>query len=307
MESYADREYKKIMILFPDSQSRIYNEIKKRIVSTYAIYRNIPFFLYTIRKLHVSLKLPFESIWYGSWKKSEENIETIILFDSVYSSRIVKWIIKNKKDARLIFWFWNPVNVGLLNELRSLSCELWSFDKNDCKKYGLNYNAQFYFHTVHAVPAKRDHDIVFIGRDKNRLSKLIELKQLFDSNGLNTYFHIVSDKSFTLNNKTKPIPYDELLSITMRSNAILDLVQDGQSGLTLRTMEGIYLRRKIITNNQEIKYMDFYTPENIFILGVDDIASIKQFVSSPYLDLPNSIMAKYDFGNWLDAFNKERP
>jgi len=250
--------------------------------------------------------LPFESIWYGDWKKSEENIETIILFDSIYTSKIVKWIQKYKKNARLIFWFWNPVNVDLLNELRPLSCELWSFDKFDCKKYGLNYNAQFYFSTVHAMPTKRDFDIVFIGRDKNRLSKLIELKKLFDSNGLSTYFHIVSDKSFAFSIKTKPISYDELLSITMRSNAILDLVQDGQSGLTLRTMEGIYLKRKIITNNQEMQHMDFYSPENVFILGVDDIALIKQFVSSPYIDLPNSIMAKYDFCNWLDVFMKER-
>ena len=67
-----------------------------------------------------------------------------------------------------------------------------------------------------------------------------------------------------------------------QSNCILDYNQEGQVGLTLRPMEALFLEKKLITNNKDIKNYDFYNPSNIFILGENNIEDIKEFINKPY-------------------------
>ncbi len=46
---------------------------------------------------------------------------------------------------RVIFWYWNPVvNSDPIDKVKQSGAELWSFNPEDCKKYGRRYYSKFY-------------------------------------------------------------------------------------------------------------------------------------------------------------------
>ena len=84
---------------------------------------------------------------------------------------------------------------------------------------------------------------------------------------------------------------EETEEVVSRSWCMLDSPQDGQRGLTMRTMECLGARRKIITTNEEIMGYDFYRKENVYVYrGRMDR---KDPFSSEYVDLPEDIYEKY--------------
>jgi 1,5-rhamnosyltransferase len=76
------------------------------------------------------------------------------------------------------------------------------------------------------------------------------------------------------------------------------LVETGQTGVTLRIVESIVNGIKLITNNSRIEGYDFYSPDNIFILGKDNLEDLPVFLDKPYKPLPSSLIEEYfvDFG-----------
>ena len=66
--------------------------------------------------------------------------------------------------------------------------------------------------------------------------------------------------------------YGEIIDVVKKSNCILEVVQKGQSAITLRTLEAVYYRKKLLTNNTNIKKYSFYDPRYIQIFtNIDEI------------------------------------
>ena len=53
------------------------------------------------------------------------------------------------------------------------------------------------------------------------------------------------------------------MEIFSDSRCILDAPQAGQVGLTIRTIECLGAKRKLVTTNSDIKNYDFYNENNI--------------------------------------------
>ena len=103
------------------------------------------------------------------------------------------------------------------------------------------------------------------------------------------------------------LKYEDIQRIIMESKCILELQMEGQSGCTLRTLESMFLNRKLITNNKDIVNYDFYNPNNIFVIeNADDFKDrfndILKFMRSPYQKLPDMVKNNYKFCKWLERF-----
>lgn len=96
--------------------------------------------------------------------------------------------------------------------------------------------------------------------------------------------------------------YSLLLDYVAKSKAILDIVQEGQEGLTLRSMEALFFEKKLITNNQSIIKEKFYRKENIFIIGHDKIDEIEEFMNAAYIKNTEEVLKYYDFNAWINRF-----
>lgn len=297
---------KEILFLWLDNSHFFAQMSKKRGVSVEQTYKNMNKFEKIVRNIQITLNLSSVSYWLDSWKTNLDEYHTVIIHASILTPAVVKYIRNINSSIRIIVWYWNPVDKSVnLSKFKEFDCEIWVFDENDASKYSLNHNTQYYFKKIKLPKSKNYYDISFIGGDKGRIEILDELNKKISNLNLSTYFHVTETKGIEEKYKGyyKPrIDYKDILKIISQSNAILDIVSEGQTGLTLRPLEALFFKKKLITNDISIAKRDFYNKNNIFILGKDNLQSITTFLNQPYENIDMSIVHKYDFDSWIERF-----
>lgn len=271
---------------------------------TYKTLKDINTLQKVARKISMKLGV-FKSFWFDDWSNKLHEIDTVIIFASQRPFPL-NFIKETNSKIRIIYWYWNPVTKCVHPDtIPNKLCEKWSFDREDCLNYSMQYNTTFYFDTIKLPKTEILFDLFFVGVNKGRKAALDKIATEMEERGLKSHFYIVDD-SWNRRNYSgnyPPINYPDYLKLIGKSKAILDYVQEGQNGLTLRPMESIFFKKKLVTNDKTIKQEDFYHPSNIFVLGIDDMNNIEEFLNTPYIALEAHIVKKYDAGNWVERFN----
>lgn len=292
-----------LLIFYDNSVEYFRTHFERKGLRAVNIYKEASIFSKIIRVIFRYFNFTQE-YWYGDWKKSLSSIKTVIFFAPHRKSGVLEYLKKQKKDIRIIYWYWDPVfRRGMLSSKLSNIAEIYSFDPEDCKEYNIMFNTTFYFDDILLPVNEIQFDAIFLGNDKGRRDKLQKLEAMLNKCGLNSHFHIVSDNAEGGNNTCGRISYEEYLSLISKAKAIIDVNPIGQSGLTLRPMESIFFKKKLITNDLSIISEDFYNPQNIFIVGRDQKEYLKNFIDSPYIDLDPLMVEKYDVSRWVERFN----
>lgn len=95
------------------------------------------------------------------------------------------------------------------------------------------------------------------------------------------------------------ISFQENLELVKDSDILLDFVDPLHNGLSIRFFEGMYYKKKVITDNIMVKKYNFYHPDNIFVVENNNYNNIDQFLRTPYHELPEEIVQQYGFSNWI--------
>ncbi len=255
--------------------------------------------------LHKLLRLKGSFLLFGDWKNHIAEYDLFVIRASKYSPEVAKYI-RERSNNKIVQWYWNPVCADIHpDKVRGYDAEIYSFDPEDCKNYNMKYITPYYFSTFKLPHNKIANDIYFVGADKGRLNALLDLRKTFGDQGLKVDYRITkSSKSTEAGNYTyQPgIPYHQVLEEISSCRAILDYVQTGQTGLTLRPMEALFHKKKLITNDVNVCNYDFYNKNNIFVIDKDDFNNLRSFIQSPYVEIDRKIVEKYDFKNWLKNF-----
>lgn len=295
----------KVLFLNRKPETEFYNNERNKYAGVRAtnIFRKIGPLGRILRKLIATFRLPGMGYFFNDWKYNIDDYDLFIISSSKYSLEIAKYIRKRSKK-KIVHWYWNPVSTDINpDKIRGYSSDFYSFDEEDCRRYGLNYISTYYFSTIQLPTNKVINDIYFIGADKGRLNDLLALRKIFEQHGLRVAMHITkSVHSKKINDYAfqPTIPYTQALEGISKSRAILDYVQAGQTGISQRPMESLFFKKKLITNDTDICQYDFYNENNIFILGKDDINNLQEFINSPYAEIDQQIIEQYDFSNWLN-------
>jgi len=146
----------------------------------------------------------------------------------------------------------------VVQQLSSAGMRVWSFDPEDCRRYGFQYCPQFHRADLQIEASSCDSDLYFCGRSKGREMWLDRLRSLAEQSGLECRF-VIKDK------RERKLPYEEMLRDAARSRCIVDLIQDGQSGMTLRPFEALILDRRLVTNNPFVAAEPWYDPDRILL------------------------------------------
>ena len=96
--------------------------------------------------------------------------------------------------------------------------------------------------------------------------------------------------------------YIKIAEETAKSRAIIDITQHGQSGITLRPLEAVFMQKKLITDNADIVHYNFYNDKNIFLLGKDNIAGLPAFINSGFVPVDDAILKDYRQETWIEGF-----
>lgn len=262
------------------------------------------------KAMQSSLGLSKKKYFYqNDWWKICNGFDIIILFDS--SQDIIKQAQRIEStaspDARLILYMLNPISYSRDYDKLSKRWEVWSFSKKESQENGFSYGETFYFKELTDLNPLPDilYDSFFVGLNKGRMKYLKDLKRLYINKNISPLFYIVDNKKALYDPRYKRrLPYSEVIKYITSSKSITDVVQENQEGLTLRVLESIFFKRKLITNNLHIRKRSLYNSENIFILGYDNNKDLYQFINSPYRAIDNKEVKKYEFSSWLNRIIK---
>lgn len=288
----------KTLILVQTDPNRdvMFNAWKNSGLNANIIFKQKSKIIRFLRRLWADHFLPGYSLWYENWKKNLDRYETVIIHADIRTRTVPKFIHKMKPSMRIIYWYWNPVNENSKPELtKDKNIECWSFDKKDCKTYGMRSNIQYYYNQNLNTEPNVEYDLYFVGRDKGRSKWLNTIIKYIEELNISYKFDLFGDSDLG-------IPYAEVQNRLKKSKAILEINQDGQVGCTLRALEALFFRKKLITTNINIKNEDFYNPNNIFVYGVDDIQNLKEFVNSPYDKASDIYKEKHTIEAWFLNF-----
>lgn len=293
-----ENRYKKILLLTQTEPKKdmMFNAWLAHGLNAAIIFKPMNKIMRLIRRFWTNYHIIGFDFWLGDWKRTIFYYDTVIVHASERTKRIASYIHQVKPSMRIIYWYWNPVNKYTLPKLiKDKNVEHWSFDIDDCEKYGMKYNVQYYYDTNNMSTDIIEYDIYFIGHDKGRMAALKEIKSAYEHMGLIVRYDIVSEGEDI-------IPYHEVQKRIKKAKAILEINQYGQSGVTLRAMEALFFSKKLITNNQNIIYEDYYNKNNIFIIGRDNISDLKNFLDVPYSMEAEKFKVKHTIESWMNNF-----
>ena len=250
------------------------------------------------------------SLFIRDWEKKIQECDCCIVFDQAFSISLIKCINAFNPKIKIIVYLWNPVfkNLSFIKNLAKIKSyiSIYSFDKNDCKKYGFIFSPMIYNFDVNISDSDIEYDVVFVGYSKNRSSLLKELYLKLILMRKKLFFYVLDNVNikekmpFELHNSY--LDYNIYKEAMKKSRALLDIVQENQIGLTIRSMEAMCYKKKLITNNRDIISYDFYNRNNIFVIGIDDIDKLDDFLKLPYKPIDQEIIKEYNFIDWVKSF-----
>ena len=153
-------------------------------------------------------------------------------------------------------------------KLADLIC---SFDPEDASNYNLLFhNVPMSDLTFLAENITPTVDVCFIGKGKNRLQKTLELYHSLSARGLKCAAWLtdvpeeeqVKDPSI---HYCGWMSYEDYLKNEASSRIILEIVQDGSSGNTLRVNEAIMMGRKLLSNNPALLSNPAFDSRNMLV------------------------------------------
>lgn len=283
-------------------------EWKNNGLDTAIIFKPVNKLLRGIRRIWITCNLPFQNVWYGEIKNKVKNADVIVVHISSLTLAVCKYINKQNPNAKVIAWYWNRVYQNTKPALQKGRYEAWSFDPDDCARYDFQFNHQYYFKSM-ILPSKEiEWDVYFCGKDTDREDEIVKIYNYCKQMDIASKFQVVNPKSdqIPISITSKWIDYDEIRQNIAKSNAILEVLRDGQSGPTLRMMEAIFFQKKLITNNSSVKYEDFYCENRIFIYTERPIEELKSFLREDFEPYDDALIEKYDVKQWAKNFTGDK-
>ncbi|MCR5462707.1 MAG: hypothetical protein K6E87_06540 [bacterium] len=241
--------------------------------------------------------------------ESITNGSKIVILDSYLTEELLLFIKTHDKKGNIYLLIWNKLSEKNFNKFSKYIKKenIYTYSKKDSEKYALKYTNDFHLVSLNKifVPKKNEIDLYFLGRDKGRFDLISKVANIMDN--YKTKIDIFADKEGKkktfgkINYIKKYISFDEYLSNVIKSKCLLDITSD--NNISFRTIESLIFKKKLITNNVDLVNYDFYNENNILIIDEKtDSNIIKNFLSTPYVQISEEVINKYDFYYTYDKF-----
>lgn len=257
------------------------------------------------------------------WKEIAEHKYSIFFVLNVEAMPI--WFLKRMKekkgDAKFIYYAWDSLanRKNSINYLKFFD-KIFSFDKNDCDENpNIIFRPLFFIEEYSKLKQRSNfkYDFCFIGTaHSDRFPLLNSMRKQISQFGLTSFWYLYLQtrklylwckltnpnfKNAKINDfEYTPMTQENILKHIEDSRIIIDIQHPKQTGLTMRTIEALGARRKLITTNSNIKNYDFYRPENIYVIDRQKPKIDINFMKTDYIELDSKIYQKYSISGWIN-------
>lgn len=244
-------------------------------------------------------RLPFlpKEIWYDR-KVLTINPKYIIVRDAIITKDYLEWLQEHFHTAQINFWYENMVGRArhLYPHEIPNGIRVWTYEPYDSEKYHIRLKKTFSYPSCFVKEKKvAVYDVLFVGRDKGRGDMLMKLEAYLKEYGLRTKFVITSNGRFSPKKKyyQSEVSYRQITDWISESRSILNVALENQRGVTVRDMESLFHKVKLITTNKNISKVEFYKEKNVYILNDNNWNGLLEFLQYEYDDSQNIELKKY--------------
>lgn len=235
-------------------------------------------------------------------------------------AREIKWLRTALPGVKIILYLYDSsANRYLDQQMIDHVDVAYSFDIDDCNKFkNLGFIPLFHHHDKFEPPTRGrtefDYDFCFIGTGRlRRLLVLSGIAKKAKESGDTFLFYLFAPsvaQYFFLKVvalvlgydgvlSRKSMPFEQYLDNLAKSACVIDIEQQNQGGLTIRTMDAVFAGRPFATSNGNILLHDFYPhfPISVFStenLNVEVPALGDSIEGARYFE-------KYHISNWLET------
>lgn len=214
--------------------------------------------------------------------------DVVVIIKATMDYKYIETLRRKQPSAKFVLYEWDSVCFYNYLNLVDLFDRIVTFDIEDSKKYKFEYLPLFYTNNYSKIAQEEtaeDIDVFYLGAAKDRrLDQLKKIASELSKRNINYCFNIVSNNSDLgisgANVYKNPLSFDQFHDSYARSKAILEIARPNQNGLSIRVIEAVGARKKIIIDSDLIKQEPFYSKKNVFIINEDDLNNIKDFINS---------------------------
>lgn len=219
--------------------------------------------------------------------------------------------------ARFIMYQWDSATLNQNAEkIHKEFDKILTFDSKDAVKFHWKYRPLFFIEEFIGNTGKRKYDLSYITTlVPGRLPVYFKLKKECEKKGVKLFAYLATPlhsyiyhryflRDYNFLHALKDIhirnlPIELTHKIYDRSKCIIDYTRPEQNGLTMRTIEAIGHKCKIITNNKNIIKEDFYNINNISLYEETEIRISPELFEKPYEEIESKIYMNYSLNQWL--------
>lgn len=243
------------------------------------------FFYHWSKKLNDIIKLPFKSLWFKRMCVQDfKNTKPVcyVFYSGKYifeEKRLYQYIKTLNPDNKCIVYFGDLISKRDIDIVKMKKCcdEIITYDSGEAKVYGIRHFDSLGYGAIMDTVEKDDfvQDIYFLGYAKDRLEEIYTAYKNFSEKGFRCKFIICGvpkEKQWNVAGLiySSPISYKENIQNVIDSKCILELIQGGSNAPTLRLMESLVYKRKLITNNVELLRQPYYDQNNMRVITKAD-------------------------------------
>lgn len=235
-------------------------------------------------------------------------------------SKYFKQLKEKQKKAKFIMYQWDFYdNLPNIESQIEFFDKIYTFDNNDAKRFGFILKALF-FTTEHKKKSEEKssntYKICFIGsHHSDRFEFVKKFMKLNNLTQNDFFYHLYRPKLSYFYNKyfskqnigsitykdlqSNIIEEKETMNYLHNSEIILDIHHIKQAGLTIRSLEALGLKKKLLTTNPLIVDYDFYHKDNVCIINRDNPIIPDNFLYTKYKEIDKNIYNSYCIDEWV--------
>lgn len=291
-------------------------------------YRNfhmnaLPRWAYVMRKLHDFMSdKPFLClIWYPIYLYktpiNKRNSNIVIINDihpcinnisflrylkRIYHARLVLLAVNQIQDKKLPCFGRQDIDT-----LRKIFDVIVSTDHGDAERFSFEYFPSIYTKR-HFGENKKNVSLYYAGKSKSGREQILGkfAKRLKDSDVIYEFsLTEVSESGKRKGIKEKTFRgYPEILSEVQNANCLLEIVESGQTSMTLRYMEALCYNKKLLTNNKNVIYFAGYDERYMKVFDTNHIEEIDMEFIRQNVDVKYDYNDEYSPENFLKRVMK---
>lgn len=237
--------------------------------------------------------------------KTNGKQDFILIVDPAHFNHKILKEVRKKAHKLIAYNYDSLAQLPLSKDRIKYFDDFYSFDKQDCKNHNFKFITNFIYLPKQEI--KKEYPLkafTIQSKSKDRIQTLSKIADKFDSLNVKNYHFMVYGKQQENINKNIIFFYERLNLDFFKekmneAEILIDLVRDGQNGLSFRVFEAIALQKKLITTNKNITEYDFYNPHNILVIDKDFNKIPTDFLNRNYQEISENIYNKYTLENWI--------